>query len=135
MLPAQKVKSTTTSVSHWIKGSISCRTENVIYMLFCAKCDNQYVGQTKTALNLRINNHLSRIRNNGQRENDPTSLVIEHFNDEHTMEDVRVCGLEQVPPGSDIDFCEAKWMAELGTVYPNGLNSRNELPKLSILKR
>ncbi|MCP3663993.1 MAG: GIY-YIG nuclease family protein, partial [Gammaproteobacteria bacterium] len=79
MLPAQKVKSTTTNVSHWIKGSISCRTENVIYMLFCAKCEKQYVGQTKTALNLRINNHLSRIRNNRQRENDPTSLVIEHF--------------------------------------------------------
>ncbi len=67
----------------------------LIYMLECARCSVQYVGQTSTALNLRVNNHLSRIRNNSTNIDEPCGLVVDHFNNVHSLEDLRVWALRR----------------------------------------
>ena len=37
--------------------NISCKIENIIYLLTCESCFLQYVGETAMALNLRMNIH------------------------------------------------------------------------------
>ncbi len=89
------------------------------------------MGQTKTQLNLRINNHLAMIRRNGTAREEPCGLVVHHFNSIHTLEDMEVQGLEEVKGGEDVlDRREAFWIAELGT-GTGGLNTREELTGLS----
>ena len=38
---------------------IYCKTENIIYLLECAICDLQYIGETKQQLSKRLNGHRS----------------------------------------------------------------------------
>jgi hypothetical protein len=40
-----------------IVGSFSCHTKDCVYLLQCSICKIQYVGQTETTFNLRLNNH------------------------------------------------------------------------------
>ena len=40
------------------RGSISCGTKNVIYVISCKKCGVQYVGETSQTLRGRFNNHI-----------------------------------------------------------------------------
>ena len=35
----------------------NCSTENIIYLISCAKCDREYVGETINSLRSRINQH------------------------------------------------------------------------------
>ena len=53
----------------------NCNTRNVIYLIDCLKCKNQYIGQTGRSFKERIREHLGYIRNN--KISEPTGL---HFN-------------------------------------------------------
>ena len=41
---------------------LSCSTTNVLYLISCAKCDQQYVGETKWKVSERLSGHRSSIR-------------------------------------------------------------------------
>ena len=41
---------------------LSCSTTNVIYLISCTKCDQQYVGETKRRVSERLSGHRSSIR-------------------------------------------------------------------------
>lgn len=43
--------------------NMNCRSKNVIYVLFCNKCNAFYVGETSLNLNLRVNLHRQHINN------------------------------------------------------------------------
>ena len=58
-----------------ISSTVDCNTRNVIYLIDCLKCKNQYIGQTGRSFKERIREHLGYIRNN--KISEPTGL---HFN-------------------------------------------------------
>ena len=110
--------------------SISCRTDNVVYGLFCKKCDLVcYVGETGGTLYTRVQNRMSTIRTG------KTSFAVScHFNGEgHSESDLRVVGLEKVWRNSVIyrRLREQRWLRFLGTNQEQGgLNTKIRRDKM-----
>ena len=76
-----------------VTDSINCRTCNVVYGIYCEKCEQLvYIGETRNMLKSRIQSHLSSIRNKNTYEPVPV-----HFNShDHTTEHFKFVGLEKV---------------------------------------
>ena len=55
----QKFSSTHTEDEFIIYCNANCKTENIIYLLECANCGVQYVGETKKQISKRLNGHRS----------------------------------------------------------------------------
>ena len=55
------VSGTKTQKKH-IKQPVICKTENVCYSINCAKCYDQYIGETSLQFHECMNNHRSDIR-------------------------------------------------------------------------
>nr|XP_055053666.1 uncharacterized protein LOC129438772 isoform X1 [Misgurnus anguillicaudatus] len=118
-----------TGKSFDIKGTITCHTSNVIYMLKCP-CGRAYIGKTTRPLKTRISEHRSNIRNC-----DPKSPVAVHFTQSsHNLASLRYCGIEVVktpPRGGDINSLllrrEAFWIYTLDTLFPKGMNEEFDL--------
>ena len=90
-------------------------------MITCKRCNKQYVGETKTELRLRFNNHLSTIR---RKTDQPVAI---HFNqDAHTIEDVEITGIIRINKPEDAlrKKLESIWIKKLNTTAPAGLNTR-----------
>ncbi|CAN7947414.1 unnamed protein product, partial [Ixodes hexagonus] len=62
MLSANIVSSTNSNFRHAIKSDVNCDSENVIYLIECSTCKEQYIGQTKTAFRFRFNNHKADVK-------------------------------------------------------------------------
>ena len=58
-----------------LKGDTSCRTQNVVYLMYCGKCGKQYVGEIKGPLNIRMNGH----RDDWSHKRFDRSPTAEHF--------------------------------------------------------
>ena len=105
---------------------LSCYSTNVIYLVSCAKCDQQYVGQTKRKVSEPLSGHRSSIKKHAN------TFIARHFNlPGHTMDDIRIQPIEHItqnPRETENDVTirrldrERFWMLELGTMYPYGLN-------------
>ena len=99
-----------------------------MYLISCAKCDQQYVGETKQKVSARLSGHRSSIKKHAN------TFIARHFNlPGHTMDDIRVQPIEHItrnPGETEKDITirrldrERFWMLELGTMYPYGLNDR-----------
>ena len=50
------------SKTHNIKQSVTCKSNNVCYLIDYSKCEQQYVGETELEFHCRMNNHKSDIR-------------------------------------------------------------------------
>lgn len=113
----------------YVKGKITCSTNNVIYLLKCP-CGLAYVGKTSRPLKTRISEHRSNIRNK-----DTKSPVAIHFTDKrHNVSTLKYQGIEQVKlsnRGGDINSAllkrEAFWIYTLDTLAPRGLNEDFDL--------
>ena len=104
-----------------VKNYINCKSENVVYGIFCLKCNNFiYVGET-CELYQRMLLNFSRIRT---RYDDP---VAKHFySDSHTVSDFRVQGLEKL--NGDETYRKTQenlWKNKLRTFKPYGINSKD----------
>ncbi len=78
-----------------IRGTISCKTANVIYLLRCP-CGLCYVGKTSRPLKNRISEHRCAIRHR-----DPKSPVAQHFaNSRHSVSTLQYIGIEVVKYGA-----------------------------------
>lgn len=118
-----------TGKSFKIKGTITCNTCNVIYMLKCP-CGLAYIGKTTRPLKVRISEHRSSIRNK-----DPKSPVAVHFSTaNHNVSSLRYFGIELLQPfrrGGDINSQllkrEVFWIYTLDTMSPKGLNEAFDL--------
>ncbi len=102
---------------------VSCKTENLIYLLTC-ECKLQYVGQTKTAFNLRINNHRSFYNN---KRNCPLTRHL--VSTGHSFENIRFQIIETNQHWDDAtrDAREMFWIHQLCVLEPNGLNERDQM--------
>ena len=60
-----------------IRATVNCKTSNVVYVIECLKYKKQYVGESKSALHVRMNGHWLDIKH--QCLNKPVAI---HFNSE-----------------------------------------------------
>ena len=114
------ITSNSTNSSHRIKGSITCTTSNVVYLISCRVCGVQYVGETKNTLKKRFYGHRSTVNT----ENLDTPVGY-HFNrPNHSMSDMILQGIESL--GNRPDTVRASrerfWMRLLHSIQPHGLN-------------
>ena len=102
----------------------TCRSSNLIYCIECNLCQKQYVGQTKNQLRVRMNNHLSTIRNSGD------TPVARHFECHNMTSNPQLTVyILQLIRGND-EFLEQQlrndweniWIARLYTLVPKGMN-------------
>ena len=110
--------------------NVSCRMQNLVYLIECRECGKQYVGQTSRPLRERILEHVRDIFH--QRH---TSLAI-HINGNSIRDDiyasfhVYVLEIVQQFPENDYDLAlglsgrEFLWISKLDVLWPNGLNIR-----------
>ena len=75
-----------------------CDSQNVVYILFCAKCPNAvYVGETSNRFRFRLNNHKHSTKHNFY-----GYPVAMHFNEQsHTIEDLRCIIIKNHVPNTD----------------------------------
>ena len=105
------------------KFAASCKSSEIVYLITCRRCGQQYVGKTGQPLHRRINSHQSDIKQSRTEE----SPVAEHFNSEgHTLADMTVVAIDQLY-SHDSCLCkirESRWIRTLWTSHPFGINFR-----------
>ena len=109
--------------THHVFDHITCITKNVIYAIKCSHCGMAYVGQTGQRLGDRFVQHLRSVsRNDGQ-------PVARHFNTVgHNKTHMRLFGLAtSLESTSDRLNLETRLIHKLGTLFPNGMNSRHDV--------
>lgn len=62
MTTTQRATSTASDYYVNIKGNFNCDSANVVYLLECTVCRQQYIGQTETPFRIRFNNHRSHAK-------------------------------------------------------------------------
>ena len=117
--------------------SLNCKSENIVYMIFCKKCNFQYIGETKNRIQTRFSGHKSSIKSGTS-----CQLIHKHFEENgHGLVNCRIIPIEKI----DISLInqqnltadqvkntlnklrlerEKFWITTLQTAYPFGLNSR-----------
>jgi hypothetical protein len=118
---SNKFVSTIFSTQHQIKQDLTCSSTDVIYLITCKKCKKQYVGQTHQKCSMRMNSHKYDIKHYP----DTLTTVAEHFNSEnHSLNDFSFMPIEKVTDNWKRLLKETKWIYKLGTLSPNGMNSK-----------
>ena len=113
--------STTNSSNFNVKTSLTCSSQGVIYLISCKKCQKQYVGQTQKKCSVRMNSHRFDIKHHP----DSYTNVSEHFNSsDHSINDFSFMPIDSVSNNWQRLLKETKWMYLLGTISPNGMNSK-----------
>ena len=102
-----------------IRGSFTCLSRNVIYLLTCSICGKRYIGETGQTLNGRCRGHESNMRSNSD------NIVSTHYKQyNHTSEDYIDTAIDKETDYNKRLRLEEAWMILLETMYPKGLNSR-----------
>ena len=113
---------------------ITCKSQNLVYLLTCENCNIQYVGETTSALHMRMNVH--RTSKSG------CEHFIEHFSNVCTNKSFSIQVIEKLS-GNGYDEIgdvssemtdkrlerEDFWMKKLRTIYPYGLNEKAKKKK------
>ena len=124
------------SVGNVTLENTACKTNNVEYMIRCGVCDIKYIGQTSLALNLRINNHRKLCNDNIFDNNDKynsSKYEYEHFKI-HPFSKV-IIDILCIEPDQDKRLeLENKYIIDLKTAYPFGLNDRVNNISVSAVK-
>ena len=110
------------SNTNQINTRFTCTSSNVVYAITCTNCKILYIGETKRRLADRITEHLRSVKKNftgypvATHFNPPSVCNIDHF----SVTAVIACR------GSNYDrlVAENRLIFHLGTLSPNGLNSK-----------
>lgn len=114
-----------TQKEHDIEPFITCSTEGVIYLLQCP-CGLQYVGRTRQPLSVRLNEHITNIKNGF-----PKHSVSKHYLNTHNKDPSNTIflGIDKYRPhwrGSSlvrsISRLEMLWIHKIKCYTPYGLN-------------
>ena len=113
------VKATYTNEVVHLPKHYDCKTKNIVYIVQCIKCNDQYIGQTKKTLEDRFKQHLSYVANN-------TQATGQHFNlPSHNSSHMTISVLEKV---HQIDRAhredrESHWIMRFNLKY-KGMNKK-----------
>ena len=86
------VRSTSNNIKVDVNTSVSCTTSNVVYLIGCKKCTQQYIGETERTVRERFLEHKGYV----------TSKLLSkatgaHFNQQgHSFSDMKVTVLEKI---------------------------------------
>lgn len=114
-------KSTSTLRSYEVEPFITCSTEGVVYLIQCP-CGLQYIGRTKRAIRVCLNEHIGNIRRGFDKHS-----VLKHYDRVHTRDPSNTLfrGIDKYRPhwrGSslvkDISKQEMSWIYHLCYVWP-----------------
>lgn len=94
-------------------------TSNCIYLIFCAQCGVQYIGETKNSIRTRMVQHRYNVKNKKEIQ----IPLVQHFI-LHGWKSVRVSGIQSNSSWTDQERKkkERKWIFLLDTKQPHGLN-------------
>ena len=116
----KEIKATFSEARVTLDKKFTCETDNMIYMLECKKCRDQYIGQSKDSLKDRFLDHIGYAR-----RNEAKSTGI-HFNlPGHSTSDMTISVLEQVKQ-KDRFFRETResyWIEKFNLKY-EGMNRK-----------
>ena len=104
-----------------INAPCDCNTSNVIYLIKCLKCDEQYVGQTGRKFLERIKEHVNYVRS--KKLNQPTGF---HFNlPGHNLSNLQATIIEKCSVKSTMfrETREEFFIKRFKTKY-NGMNKK-----------
>ena len=115
----------TTSQRYKVKGHVSCKSSNVIYLhvIECKWCGHQYLGETGQPLYCKINGDQSDITHLRTDE----SPVTAHLNNmAHSVGDMSVMVIDQLhsPDPTVRKMKEGRWITDLRTAFPQEMNFR-----------
>ena len=115
---------------------VSCTTKNIIYLLTCKQCEEQYVGYASIEFKIKMNNHRS-TGNTGQ----GPSETRKHFYQIHKDCPIeKFCSkiIQKIPGFMDkkdltenLKRCKQDWIEKLETLKPYGMNVNTSGSKLS----
>lgn len=102
----------------------SCNSINIVYLIFCQKCNMQYVGESKQKLSQRFTQHRYDVSKNTK-----DTLLVNHFNHVHKLEDMRIKILQNLSGDKNCSKAallkaENLWIRFLNTAHPFGLNDK-----------
>ena len=104
-----------------INTNVTCQTKNIIYLLSCKKCPEQYIGESHRTLQDRFADHRGYVNN--QNLTKATGL---HFNQKgHKISDMEITILEKIYNKND-QFRkqrEKMWINRFNTKY-KGMNRK-----------
>ena len=116
------VTSTSNSCKVDINSSVTCASSNIIYLLGCRRCPQQYIGETERSLKERFSEHRGYVTNNTI-----SKATGKHFNEKsHRISDMTITVLEKVF-NLNPQFRkqrEKMWINKFNTKY-KGLNRMN----------
>lgn len=118
---SQSIHSSTNGKSFRVRGTINCKSRNIVYVITCKKCRQQYVGETSRTLADRINDHLSAIRCRKQ-----TPIGIHFGQTNHSISNFSITGVERfedTTPSNIRRIKEITWQHLLQTAHPYGINN------------
>ena len=112
-----------------ITSRLSCSSTNTIYVIECQACSKMYVGETSRPLRERISEHLRDIRTGSECQ------VHKHFRDSCAYASFSFFAIASHPKTEVRRAKEAKWIGDLQTHFPSGLNTKhNDLaPKTNLI--
>jgi hypothetical protein len=103
-----------------IHGKFNCQSTYVIYLITCAECNIQYVGQTSTTLNSRMSSHRHDIRHQLDK---PVSKHFSNDNSRHNIRNMQITVIDYGPHDvTSRHLRETSWIRQLVTMEPHGLN-------------
>ena len=90
-IPGKLVKATATNYSVEVNRPVSCDTKNVIYLITCKHCREQYVGETFRTAHSRFCNHRGYVNNKAEK------ATGQHYNlPGHSISDMSFQIIEKV---------------------------------------
>ena len=120
LLETDYITSFSNGKTYQLQTVATCKTHNVIYLIQCQKCSQQYVGESGQALHERLNSHRSDVRLKKIEKS-----VSAHFNSPtHTSQDMKVAVIEVLRRNNVRlrRLWESHWITTLQTIHPYGIN-------------
>ena len=123
LLAKDEFASHATSQWYKVKGSASCKSSNVIYLIGCKRYGHKYVRETGQPLHCRMNGHWSDITHQRTKES-PVAMCFNNV--AHSVGDMVVMVIDQ---SYSLDptlrkLKESKWIRDLRTTFLQGMNLR-----------
>ena len=127
----KSVKSTYTDKTVPLNKEYDCQTQNLVYLVHCKKCNDQYVGETKNTLKKRFTQHLGYVDSRDFRQ-----ATGRHFNlPGHQKSHMSITVLEKIYT-DDTAYRkrrESHYIEELNLKY-RGMNRRRWLVLIATKK-